>query len=45
MNSLFIPTIYSSPRPKKLRFHPKQLYISAKQGELQKVLLMLGKSD
>uniref|UniRef100_A0A671QBC4 Histone-lysine N-methyltransferase EHMT1-like n=1 Tax=Sinocyclocheilus anshuiensis TaxID=1608454 RepID=A0A671QBC4_9TELE len=27
--------------PKKLRFHPKQLYISAKQGELQKVLLML----
>ncbi|XP_031433094.1 histone-lysine N-methyltransferase EHMT1 isoform X5 [Clupea harengus] len=28
-------------RPKKLRFHPKQLYISAKQGELQKVLLML----
>uniref|UniRef100_A0AAY4CU91 Histone-lysine N-methyltransferase EHMT1 n=1 Tax=Denticeps clupeoides TaxID=299321 RepID=A0AAY4CU91_9TELE len=32
----------SSPqKPKKLRFHPKQLYISAKQGELQKVLLML----
>ncbi|XP_072908170.1 histone-lysine N-methyltransferase EHMT1-like isoform X7 [Hemitrygon akajei] len=28
-------------RPKKLRFHPKQLYISAKQGEMQKVLLML----
>uniref|UniRef100_A0A4W5LJB1 Euchromatic histone-lysine N-methyltransferase 1b n=1 Tax=Hucho hucho TaxID=62062 RepID=A0A4W5LJB1_9TELE len=27
--------------PKKLRFHPKQLFISAKQGELQKVLLML----
>ncbi|XP_072344384.1 histone-lysine N-methyltransferase EHMT1-like isoform X9 [Scyliorhinus torazame] len=27
--------------PKKLRFHPKQLYISAKQGEMQKVLLML----
>uniref|UniRef100_A0A4W5LJ86 Euchromatic histone-lysine N-methyltransferase 1b n=1 Tax=Hucho hucho TaxID=62062 RepID=A0A4W5LJ86_9TELE len=25
----------------KLRFHPKQLFISAKQGELQKVLLML----
>ncbi|KTF85204.1 hypothetical protein cypCar_00024574, partial [Cyprinus carpio] len=23
-------------KPKKLRFHPKQLYISAKQGELQK---------
>uniref|UniRef100_A0A8C5UB56 [histone H3]-lysine(9) N-methyltransferase n=1 Tax=Malurus cyaneus samueli TaxID=2593467 RepID=A0A8C5UB56_9PASS len=34
----------SSPRscrPKKLRFHPKQLYFSARQGELQKVLLML----
>uniref|UniRef100_A0AAY5EYI8 Euchromatic histone-lysine N-methyltransferase 1b n=1 Tax=Electrophorus electricus TaxID=8005 RepID=A0AAY5EYI8_ELEEL len=30
-----------SEKPKKLRFHPKQLYISAKQGELQKVLLML----
>ncbi|XP_059398700.1 histone-lysine N-methyltransferase EHMT1-like isoform X7 [Carassius carassius] len=28
-------------KPKKLRFHPKQLYISAKQGELQKVLSML----
>ncbi|XP_035247024.1 histone-lysine N-methyltransferase EHMT1 isoform X3 [Anguilla anguilla] len=28
-------------KPKKLRFHPKQLYISAKQGELQKVLMML----
>lgn len=33
-----------SPRPKKLRFHPKQLYLSAKQGELKKVLLMLGTS-
>lgn len=31
-------------RPKKLRFHPKQLYFSARQGELQKVLLMLGRS-
>lgn len=31
-------------RPKKLRFHPKQLYFSARQGELQKVLLMLGES-
>ncbi|KAI1900541.1 hypothetical protein AGOR_G00050990 [Albula goreensis] len=30
-------------KPKKLRFHPKQLYLSAKQGEIQKVLLMLGK--
>uniref|UniRef100_A0A8C9TQQ2 Euchromatic histone-lysine N-methyltransferase 1a n=1 Tax=Scleropages formosus TaxID=113540 RepID=A0A8C9TQQ2_SCLFO len=28
-------------RPKKLRFHPKQLYISSKLGELQKVILML----
>ncbi|KAK7896836.1 hypothetical protein WMY93_022161 [Mugilogobius chulae] len=28
-------------KPKKLRFHPKQLYISAKQGELRRVLLML----
>ncbi|KAM9451489.1 histone-lysine N-methyltransferase EHMT1 isoform 1-T1 [Clarias gariepinus] len=28
-------------KPKKLRFHPKQLFISAKQGELQKVLMML----
>uniref|UniRef100_A0A8C5JLH8 [histone H3]-lysine(9) N-methyltransferase n=1 Tax=Junco hyemalis TaxID=40217 RepID=A0A8C5JLH8_JUNHY len=28
-------------QPKKLRFHPKQLYFSARQGELQKVLLML----
>ncbi|XP_039624673.1 histone-lysine N-methyltransferase EHMT2 isoform X2 [Polypterus senegalus] len=28
-------------RRKKLRFHPRQLYPAAKQGELQKVLLML----
>uniref|UniRef100_A0A8C9WMI8 Euchromatic histone-lysine N-methyltransferase 1a n=1 Tax=Scleropages formosus TaxID=113540 RepID=A0A8C9WMI8_SCLFO len=28
-------------KPKKLRFHPKQLYISSKLGELQKVILML----
>lgn len=28
-------------KPKKLRFHPKQLYLSAKQGELRKVVLML----
>ncbi|KAM6902921.1 histone-lysine N-methyltransferase EHMT1 [Xenentodon cancila] len=28
-------------KPKKLRFHPKQLYVSAKQGELKKVVLML----
>ncbi|XP_069561835.1 histone-lysine N-methyltransferase EHMT1 isoform X1 [Brachyistius frenatus] len=28
-------------KPKKLRFHPKQLYLSAKQGELKRVLHML----
>ncbi|XP_074546297.1 histone-lysine N-methyltransferase EHMT1 isoform X2 [Halichoeres trimaculatus] len=28
-------------KPKKLRFHPKQLYHSAKQGELKRVVLML----
>uniref|UniRef100_A0A7N6A1W0 Euchromatic histone-lysine N-methyltransferase 1b n=1 Tax=Anabas testudineus TaxID=64144 RepID=A0A7N6A1W0_ANATE len=28
-------------KPKKLRFHPKQLYLSAKQAELKRVLLML----
>lgn len=28
-------------RRKKLRFHPRQLYLSVKQGELQKVILML----
>uniref|UniRef100_A0A8C6U0W4 Euchromatic histone-lysine N-methyltransferase 1b n=1 Tax=Neogobius melanostomus TaxID=47308 RepID=A0A8C6U0W4_9GOBI len=28
-------------KPKKLRFHPKQLFLSAKQGELRRVLLML----
>ncbi|KAL4623291.1 histone-lysine N-methyltransferase EHMT1-like isoform X1 [Arapaima gigas] len=31
-------------KPKKVRFHLKQLYISAKQGELQKVVQMLGKT-
>lgn len=30
-----------SGRRKKLRFHPRQLYLSVKQGELQKVILML----
>uniref|UniRef100_A0A8C5SYD5 [histone H3]-lysine(9) N-methyltransferase n=1 Tax=Laticauda laticaudata TaxID=8630 RepID=A0A8C5SYD5_LATLA len=30
-----------APRRKKLRFHPRQLYLSVKQGELQKVVLML----
>ncbi|XP_027563735.1 histone-lysine N-methyltransferase EHMT2-like, partial [Neopelma chrysocephalum] len=28
-------------RRKKLRFHPRQLYVSVKQGELGKVILML----
>ncbi|XP_047228694.1 histone-lysine N-methyltransferase EHMT1 isoform X3 [Girardinichthys multiradiatus] len=28
-------------KTKKLRFHPKQLYLSAKQGELKKVVFML----
>uniref|UniRef100_A0AAV2K5Q8 Histone-lysine N-methyltransferase EHMT2 n=1 Tax=Knipowitschia caucasica TaxID=637954 RepID=A0AAV2K5Q8_KNICA len=30
-----------SERKKKLRFHPRQLYPAAKQGEVQRVLLML----
>uniref|UniRef100_A0A670I4D2 [histone H3]-lysine(9) N-methyltransferase n=1 Tax=Podarcis muralis TaxID=64176 RepID=A0A670I4D2_PODMU len=30
-----------SGKRKKLRFHPRQLYLSVKQGELQKVVLML----
>ncbi|MED6291325.1 hypothetical protein CHARACLAT_022394, partial [Characodon lateralis] len=30
-----------SERRKKLRFHPRQLYPAAKQGEVQRVLLML----
>lgn len=38
----FFLSLYSLIRPKKLRFHPKQLYHSAKQGELKKVFLMLG---
>lgn len=33
--------IQESERRKKLRFHPRQLYLSVKQGELQKVILML----
>lgn len=37
-----IEYMFSSTRPKKLRFHPKQLYTSAKQAELKKVVLMLG---
>lgn len=32
-------------RRKKLRFHPRQLYLSVKQGELQKVILMLRESS
>uniref|UniRef100_A0A8C5G976 Euchromatic histone-lysine N-methyltransferase 1b n=1 Tax=Gouania willdenowi TaxID=441366 RepID=A0A8C5G976_GOUWI len=39
--SLFFFFFFSPLRPKKLRFHPKQLYLSAKQGELKKVVLML----
>uniref|UniRef100_A0A665VF55 Euchromatic histone-lysine N-methyltransferase 2 n=1 Tax=Echeneis naucrates TaxID=173247 RepID=A0A665VF55_ECHNA len=31
----------SVPSAKKLRFHPRQLYPAAKQGEVQRVLLML----
>lgn len=38
----FFLSLFSLIRPKKLRFHPKQLYHSAKQGELKKVFLMLG---
>lgn len=41
-NFYFLPVFI---RPKKLRFHPKQLYLSAKQGELKRVLLMLGMSS
>nr|XP_014350755.1 PREDICTED: histone-lysine N-methyltransferase EHMT2 [Latimeria chalumnae] len=33
--------VQESERRKKLRFHPRQLYLSSKQGELQKVVLML----
>ncbi|XP_048472509.1 histone-lysine N-methyltransferase EHMT2 isoform X6 [Rhincodon typus] len=33
--------LQQAERRKKLRFHPRQLYLWAKQGELQKVLLML----
>uniref|UniRef100_A0A3B3R4P5 Euchromatic histone-lysine N-methyltransferase 1a n=1 Tax=Paramormyrops kingsleyae TaxID=1676925 RepID=A0A3B3R4P5_9TELE len=33
--------VLDAEKPKKLRFHPKQLYLSAKQGELHKVILML----
>ncbi|KAK6470065.1 histone-lysine N-methyltransferase EHMT2 [Huso huso] len=32
---------HEAERRKKLRFHPRQLYPAAKQGELHKVLLML----
>ncbi|XP_068785579.1 histone-lysine N-methyltransferase EHMT2, partial [Struthio camelus] len=33
--------VHEADRRKKLRFHPRQLYLSVKQGELQKVVLML----
>jgi hypothetical protein len=43
-NLSILPSTPSSPgRRKKLRFHPRQLYLSVKQGELQKVILMLCK--
>lgn len=41
VTNLFL-SLCSLIRPKKLRFHPKQLYHSAKQGELKKVFVMLG---
>uniref|UniRef100_A0A8C7MAG6 Euchromatic histone-lysine N-methyltransferase 2 n=1 Tax=Oncorhynchus kisutch TaxID=8019 RepID=A0A8C7MAG6_ONCKI len=34
-------SLVASTWPKKLRFHPRQLYPAAKQGEVQRVLLML----
>ncbi|XP_043939153.1 histone-lysine N-methyltransferase EHMT2 isoform X2 [Protopterus annectens] len=37
--ALVIPEIET--KRKKLRYHPRQLYLSSKQGELQKVILML----
>ncbi|XP_064407988.1 histone-lysine N-methyltransferase EHMT2 isoform X2 [Latimeria chalumnae] len=37
--------VQESERRKKLRFHPRQLYLSSKQGELQKVVLMLHNLD
>uniref|UniRef100_A0A671Y5F6 Euchromatic histone-lysine N-methyltransferase 1b n=1 Tax=Sparus aurata TaxID=8175 RepID=A0A671Y5F6_SPAAU len=40
-HALKVLFLYVSIRPKKLRFHPKQLYLSAKSGELKKVFLML----
>jgi len=33
--------VFLFARRKKLRFHPRQLYPAAKQGEVQRVLLML----
>lgn len=33
--------VFAFARKKKLRFHPRQLYPAAKQGEVQRVLLML----
>ncbi|XP_056146251.1 histone-lysine N-methyltransferase EHMT1 isoform X2 [Lampris incognitus] len=39
LNSILVAL--DTEKPKKLRFHPRQLYISAKQGELKKVIMML----
>lgn len=41
LNLSSLPSPPSPDRRKKLRFHPRQLYLSVKQGELQKVILML----
>lgn len=36
------PFILFSLKPKKVKYPTRQLYISAKQGELQKVIHLLG---
>ncbi|XP_072331617.1 histone-lysine N-methyltransferase EHMT2 isoform X3 [Scyliorhinus torazame] len=41
LTRLHTPDKVSDTGRKKLRFHPRQLYLWAKQGDLQKVLLML----
>uniref|UniRef100_A0A671WLN6 Euchromatic histone-lysine N-methyltransferase 2 n=1 Tax=Sparus aurata TaxID=8175 RepID=A0A671WLN6_SPAAU len=38
---VFVKLLFFFGRKKKLRFHPRQLYPAAKQGEVQRVLLML----
>ena len=37
--------VLSSLKPKKVKYPTKQLYISAKQGDLQKVIHLLGKKN